>query len=158
MTIHQIIEGVCAKKLKVTLLFEDFSKAFDSIHREKIKQILLGYGLPKETVTAIMMLYSNTKVKVHSPDGDIDFFDIVAGVLQGYIFAPYLFIICLDYVLQMSIDLMKENGFTLKKARSGQYSIETIWHKLCKWHDTFCKYTCPNQISTAKCGAGSRRH
>ena len=23
------------------------------------------------------------KVKVHSPDGDSDFFDIVAGVLQG---------------------------------------------------------------------------
>ena len=45
-------------------------------------QILLAYSLPKETVTAIMMLYKNTKVKVRSPDGDIDFFDIVIGVLQ----------------------------------------------------------------------------
>ena len=65
-----------------------------------------------------MMLYKNTKVKVHSSDGDIDFFNIVAGVLQGDTLVPYLFIICLDYVLQMLIDLMKENGFTLKKARS----------------------------------------
>ena len=29
-----------------------------------------------------MMLYSNTKVKVLSPDGDTDFFDIAAGFLQ----------------------------------------------------------------------------
>ena len=30
-----------------------------------------------------MMLYKNAKVKVRSPDGDTDLFDIVAGVLQG---------------------------------------------------------------------------
>ena len=42
--------------------------------------ILLAYGLPKETVAAIMILYKNTKVKVRSPDGDTEYFDIVAGV------------------------------------------------------------------------------
>ena len=64
----------------------------------------------------IMMLYSNTKVKIRSPDGDTDSFDIVAGVLQGDTLAPYLFIICLDYVLRTSIVLIK-NGFTLKKKK-----------------------------------------
>ena len=68
--IHQIIEGVRAKNLQTTLLFVDFSKAFDFIHRGKMEQILLAYGLPKETITAIMMLYENTKVKVCSLDGD----------------------------------------------------------------------------------------
>ena len=29
-----------------------------------------------------MMLYQNKKVEVHSPDGDTDYFDIVAGMLQ----------------------------------------------------------------------------
>ena len=80
-----------------------------------MEQILLAYGLPRETVAAIMMLNKNTKVKVRSSDEDPDFFDIVAGVLQGDTLAPYVFIICLDYVLQMSVDLMKENGFTLEK-------------------------------------------
>ena len=89
-----------------------------------MEQILLAYGLLKETVTAIMMLYKNTKV--HSPDGDTDFFDIVVGVLQGNTLTPYLFIICLNYVLQTLIDLMKENGFTLEKARSRQYSTQII--------------------------------
>ncbi len=51
-----------------------------------------------------MILYRNTKVKVRSPDGDTDYFDIVAGVLQGDALAPYLFIICLDHMLRTSID------------------------------------------------------
>ena len=46
-------------------------------------KILLAYGLPKETVAAIMILYGNTKVKVRSPDGEIEYFDVVAEVLQG---------------------------------------------------------------------------
>ena len=84
-------------------------------------QILLVYGLPKETVTAIMILYKNMKVKVHPPDGDTDYFEIVAGVLQGDTLAPYLFILCLDYMLRMAIDLMKENSFKLTKERSRRY-------------------------------------
>ena len=75
LTIRRIREGVRAKNLQATLLFVDFTKAFDSIHRGKMEQILLAYGLPKETVAAIMILYRNTKVKVRSPDGDTEYFD-----------------------------------------------------------------------------------
>ena len=74
-----------------------------------MEQILLTHDLPKETVADIMMLYKNTKVKVCSTDKDTDYFDIVAGVLQGDTLAPYPFIICLDYILKMSIDIMKYN-------------------------------------------------
>ena len=81
LIIHRILEDVRAKNLEATILFVDFAKAFDSIHRGKMEQILLAYGLPKEPVTAIMMLYRNTKVKVRSPDGDTDYFDIVASLL-----------------------------------------------------------------------------
>ena len=113
LTICQILEGVCAKNLEATILFLDFSKAFDFIHRGKMEQILLTYGLPKETVAAIMMLYKN--MKVCFLDGDTDYFNIVAGVLQGNTLALYLFIICLAYVLRMSIDKIKDNGFKLAK-------------------------------------------
>ena len=108
------------------ILIVDFSKAFDSIHRGKMKQIFLVYGLPKETNTAIMVLYKNTKVKVHSPDGDTDYFDIIASVLQGDTLAPYLFIICQDYILRTSVDLMKEKNFELAKERSRRYPAQTI--------------------------------
>ena len=126
LTIRRILEGILAKNLQATILFVDFTKAFDSIHRGKMEQILLAYSLPKETVTAVMILYRNTKVKVRSPDGDTDYFNIVVGVLQGDTLAPYLFIICLDYMLRTSIDKIKENGFELTNKRSRRYAAKTI--------------------------------
>ena len=89
-------------------------------------QILLAYGLPKENVAAIMMLYRNTKVKVRSLSGDTDCINIVAGALQRDTLAPYLFNICLDYVLRTPIDKMKDNGFKLTMERSRRYPTQTI--------------------------------
>ena len=40
--------------------------------------------------------------------------------------SPYLFIICLDYVLRTSIDKIRENGFELPKKRSRRYPAKTI--------------------------------
>ena len=63
---------------------------------------------------------------VRSPNSDTDFFDIVVGIFKGDTLAPYLFILCLNYVFRILIDQIKENGFTLKKARRVQYSAEIL--------------------------------
>ena len=65
-------------------------------------------------------------MKVRSPDEDREYFDTVAGVLQGDTLAPYLFIICLDYVLRTSIDKIREKGFELTKKRSRKHPAKTI--------------------------------
>ena len=82
--------------------------------------IFTGLGNTKAKLKKI------NKKKIRSPDGDTEYFDIVAGVLQGDTLAPYLFIICLDYVLRTSIDKIKENGFELTKKRSRRYPATTI--------------------------------
>ena len=66
-------------------------------------------------VTAITMLYKNTKAMLCSRDGDTVFFDIVTGVLQGDTYTLHLFLLYPDYVPRTFIDLINENGFTLKK-------------------------------------------
>ena len=75
------------------------------------EEILEAYGLPKETVCAIIMLCKTHAID-HSPDGDTEFFNIVPWVLQRDTFVPYMFAIYLDYVLRTSIDLIKDHGFT----------------------------------------------
>ena len=70
-----------------------------------------------------MMLYKNTKIKVCFPNDDTDYFDIVPGVLQRDTLTSYLFIICLDYVLRTSTDIMKDTIY--QPLRSGR-----IWHKV----------------------------
>ena len=100
-----------------------------TLYTGKMEQILLAYGLPKETIPAIMMLYKNTKVKVHSLDWDTDYFDIVAGVLQGDTLALYPFIIYQDCMLRTYIDLMKENSFKLAKEKSRRYPTQAAGGK-----------------------------
>ena len=127
LTIRRILEGVKDKNLLLTLLFIDFSKAFDTINREMMKIVLIKYGLPSETLNAIMILYKNTWSMFRSPDGDTPFFEITTGVLQqGDTLAPFLFIICLDYILKNSLDFNKELGFTISKRKSTRYPAVSI--------------------------------
>ena len=51
-------------------------------------EILKAYGVPEEIVKAIEVLYVNTTAQALSPDGDTDFFNICAGVLQGDTLSP----------------------------------------------------------------------
>ena len=126
LTIRQILEGVYANNLPATLLFIYFSKAVDSIHRGRMNDILFAYGIPKETVNGIMMLYKNTRSLVRLPEGDTSFFYITAGVLQGDTLAPSIFIICLDYVLRKAIDEKLDLGFTLIQRRSRRHPAKKI--------------------------------
>ena len=80
---------------------------------------------------SIFSSYLATTYIFHNWTADIqraftEYFDIVAGVLQGDTLAPYLFIICLDYVLRTSIDKISENGFELTNKRSSRYPAKTI--------------------------------
>ena len=80
-----------------------------------MEQTSLAYGLPKETVTAIMMCSTETRKSKFANRMEARISStLFAGILQGDTLAPYLFIICLD-ILRMSIVLLKENGFALKR-------------------------------------------
>ena len=57
-----------------------------------------------------------------SDDGDTEFITITGGVLQGDTLAPFLFIICLDYVLKMSLDL--DNVLVLPSLRERAEDIQ----------------------------------
>ena len=82
-------------------------------------QILKAYGIPPKLLGAIAKMYENTRARVITPDGETDFFEIIAGVLQGDTLAPYLFAIVLDYVMRRALDDREEElGFHLQWRRS----------------------------------------
>ena len=78
----------------------------------------------------------NTKVKITSPDGNSVNFNIVAGGLQ---IDTYLFIICQDYVLRTSIDLVKEMVSSWQRiSRTNNYGRGQR-----RWYSASIKYTLP---------------
>ena len=82
-------------------------------------KILSAYGIPDELVKAISLLYKNTGAKILSPDGDTEFFDTLAGVLQGHALDPYLFAFVIDYTMRQAVgDQELDLGFKLDRRRS----------------------------------------
>ena len=130
LALRRLIEGVKYKNLEAILIFIDFNKAFDSIHRGKMLAILKSYGIPEELVTAISIMYEDTTAKVITPDGEIETFNILAGVLQGDTLAPYIFVIFIDDVMRTSL-LGREDklGFQLRKIKSRRVPplLSQIW-------------------------------
>ena len=119
LALRRLIEGVKSHNKKALILYVDFKKAFDSIHRSTMMRILKAYNIPPKLLAVIEKMYENTRAKVISPDGETDFFEIKAGVLQGDTLAPYLFAIVLDFVLRKTFTGREtELGFKLQRQRS----------------------------------------
>ena len=99
LSLRRIIDEVPMNKAQAVFDFIDFRKAFHSISREKLCQILAAYAGPERIITAIKVAYIDTMAQVVTEDGrwNTNFFGIKAGVLQGGTLALYLFIIMVDY-------------------------------------------------------------
>ena len=82
-------------------------------------KILKAYDIPPILLTAIAKLYENTRARIITPDGETEFFQIVAGILQGDTLAPYPFVLVLDYVMRKTLEGKEEElGFKLQRRRS----------------------------------------
>ena len=100
--LRRIMEGASAQDIPLFITFIDFMKAFDSIDREMMFAILRHYGIPEQIVAAIRVLYDESTSRVYVEGEFSEAFQITAGVLQGDVLAPFLFIIVIDYISKQS--------------------------------------------------------
>ena len=82
----------------------DFRKAFNSIHRSSLWNILSIYGVPQKYMNIFKALYTDSSCCVKSETGVTDFVTILSGVQQQYILSPLFFLILLDLLMQKAID------------------------------------------------------
>ena len=117
--LRRIIEGVKSHNLQAAIIFFDFKKEFNSIHRRKMLEILRKYGISRKLVDAIGKFYESTFATVLSPDVETDLLQIQAGVLQGDTLAPFLFVLIVDYAMRQAIDgPVEQLGFRITPRKS----------------------------------------
>ena len=86
LCLYRIILECKLSNRDLTLVFVDFSRAFDSIDRNKMFEIFKLYGILDKIISAI----TNTVSTVLSPDRKSSSFSIEAGILQGGTRASFL--------------------------------------------------------------------
>ena len=79
--------------------YVDLKKAFDSVHRETLWDLLRVRGIPARIIDLMTGLYSGTDSAVKCGGGISNPFPVNAGVRQGCVLAPSLFNTCMDWVL-----------------------------------------------------------
>ena len=80
--------------------FVDFMRAFDSIHRDSIWNILLNYSFPDTIVRLIRTMYEGSLSCVRVGQENTEWFEINTGVRQGDVLSPFLFNVVLDWVMR----------------------------------------------------------
>ena len=104
-----------------------------------------------------MTIYKNMKTKACSLDSVTIFFDIAREIWYGDTSAPYLFIIFLDYIKWTPVELMKENGFILKKEKRQPINCRNDeWFGQRRWSSSSRKYTNLSGIPVAQPWASSK--
>jgi hypothetical protein len=81
-------------------LFIDFKKAYDSVRREVLYNILIEFGVLMKPVRLIKMCLNETYSKVHTGKHLSDSFPIQNGLKQGDALSPLLFNFALEYAIR----------------------------------------------------------
>lgn len=94
LLLNEIIKEAKCDRRSVYVAFIDFKKAFDSIGHPSLLAAAKRWGLPPAFVQYLESLYQQATTNIMG-----NTIKITRGVLQGDPLSPYLFNICLDWVL-----------------------------------------------------------
>jgi len=97
--IRQILEKKWKHNEAVHQLFTDFKKAYDSVRREALYNILIEFGIPKTLVRMIKMCVTETYSRVRVGKNLSEMFPIRNGLKQGDALSPLLFNFALEYAI-----------------------------------------------------------
>jgi hypothetical protein len=94
--IRQILETKWEYNGTVHQLFIHFKKAYDSVRREVLHNILIEFGIPRKLVGLIKMCSNETYSTVRIGKYQSDKFPIQNGLKQGDALSPLLFNFALE--------------------------------------------------------------
>ncbi|XP_052261550.1 uncharacterized protein LOC127865671 [Dreissena polymorpha] len=101
---RQILEQSHEWNGSLYLVFVNFEKAFDSLHRDSLWKILRHYGIPQKLVKVIRSLYENFECRVIHNNQLTEPFKVETGVKQGCILSPLRFSMAIDWIMRRTTE------------------------------------------------------
>ena len=90
-SVHQLLETYIDHHVKGFFVFVDLKKAYDSVPRDCLWQVLLRAGIPENLVFIIRSFHSSMSAMVQCGDVVTDPISVRSGLQQGCTMAPVLF-------------------------------------------------------------------
>lgn len=103
-TLRIILEQASEWQREMYLTFVDFEKAFDTLRWDSIWSRLQEIGVPDKIINIIRALYRNYSCKVTHNGLVSEDIAVHAGVRQGCLLSPLLFLVVLDGILHKTTD------------------------------------------------------
>ena len=101
-TLRIILEQSQEWNSSLYINFLDYEKAFDSVDRETLWKLLRHYGIPEEITSIIKILYDGLTCRVIHGKQLTDAFPVKTGVRQGCLLSPFLFLLAIDWIMNVS--------------------------------------------------------
>ena len=107
-TVRQVQEKCLEQNLDLYSVFIDLTKAFDTVNREALCDVLARYCCPSKFIQIIRLFHNDMTGQVLSNGEQSDAFTISNGIKQGCILVPVLFNMFFTCVLRQSVGNMEE--------------------------------------------------
>jgi hypothetical protein len=99
-SVCQILEKKWEYNGTIHKLFIDFKKAYDSVRREVLYNIVIEFGVPRKLIGLIKMCLNETYSRVCISKNLCDKFTVQNGLKQGDALSPLLFNFALEYAIR----------------------------------------------------------
>ncbi|KAL4148527.1 hypothetical protein QTP88_002756 [Uroleucon formosanum] len=110
-----LIENKYEYRQNIWQLFVDFKKAYDSVHRESLYNIIEVFGITKKLVALTKMCMEDTQYRVRVEQTMSEPFEVSTGLKQGDLLSPTLFNLALEKAIR---EMQRETtGITIGQQR-----------------------------------------
>ena len=122
-TLNQIISNSTEFDTPTHICFIDLAKAYDTVNRAALWQVLRQAGLSEKLQRLLRELHTNSRASVRAYGQTSEPFSINNGVRQGCVLAPALFNLFLGHVVNQALKNSNE-GITIRYTLNGALRIE----------------------------------
>ena len=101
--LQQVIEKTWEYARQVYIAFVDLEKAYDRVDRSLVWDVLREYGVDGHLVGAVASLYRGSRSCVRVNGFRSGWFEVRAGLRQGCVLSPLLFVVYMDRIARRSL-------------------------------------------------------